>query len=128
MYKLFIDDERIPKQVTWIEMPLGPWVIVRNYLQFVEYITRNGLPMHVSFDHDLSMEHYPAFEPDGGIYAPKVIPYEKYKELTGFSCAKWLVEYCIENHKQFPSYTVHSMNPIGSENIKSYIESFKRQR
>ena len=52
-YKLFLDDVRNPRDVKWAEMPLGPWVIVRNYDDFVKYITSNGLPEFVAFDHDL---------------------------------------------------------------------------
>ena len=60
--KLFLDDERAVKDVTWIELPLGPWTVVKNYRQFVEYITNNGLPEVISFDHDLADEHYPWHE------------------------------------------------------------------
>ena len=49
----------------------------------------------------------------------------KFVEKTGMDCAKWLVEYCINNNLKFPDYEVHSMNVIGKMNIKSYIESFK---
>ena len=118
MYKLFLDDERLPKNVTWIEMPLGPWIISRNHDDFVKYIMKNGLPSFVSFDHDLGREHYV-------VGAPK---YNEYKEKTGYDCAKWLVEYCMNNNLEFPEYQVHSMNPIGSTNIRSYIESYKKSR
>lgn len=127
-YKLFLDDERIPQKVTWTKLPLGPWVIVRNYDQFVKYITANGLPSFVSFDHDLADEHYPCFEPNGGIGNMKTISYDKYKEKTGYDCAKWMCDYCMEHDLDFPEYQVHSMNPIGAENIRGYIENFKRSR
>jgi hypothetical protein len=39
-----------------------------------------------------------------------------------------LVEYCMNNNLEFPDYQVHSMNPIGRENIRSYIESYKKSR
>lgn len=122
MYKLFLDDERLPSHVKWVEMPNGPWVVVRNYDHFVKYITQHNMPTFVSFDHDLSMEHYV----EG--YAGKDPTYETYKEKTGMDCAKWLVEYCIEYNLDFPDYQVHSMNPVGSKNIRSYIESYKKSR
>lgn len=118
MYKLFIDDERLPKSVNWVEMPLGPWIIARNHDDFVKYIMQHGLPSFVSFDHDLGLEHYVTGNPN----------YDKYKEKTGYDCAKWLVEYCMNNNLEFPDYQVHSMNPIGRENIRSYIESYKKSR
>ena len=46
-YRLFLDDERFPRQVTWVLLPTNfdpDWVIVRTYDQFVEHITKNGLP------------------------------------------------------------------------------------
>lgn len=57
-YKLFLDDERNPYKVTWVKLPLGPWVVVRNYDQFIKHITNHGIPSFVSFDHDLADEHY----------------------------------------------------------------------
>ena len=122
MYHLFLDDERVPRRVTWVTLPMGPWVVVRNYDHFVKYITQHGLPKFVTFDHDLSTEHYVQG-------ASGTTPtYETYKEKTGYDCAKWLVEYCIKHDLDFPEYQVHSMNPIGGENIRSYIESYKKSR
>ena len=117
-YKLFLDDIRLPKDVKWMQMPLGPWIIVRSHDEFVKHIVQHGLPSFVSFDHDLGLEHYI-------VGAPK---YNEYKEKTGHDCAKWLVEYCMNNNLEFPEYQVHSMNPIGSTNIRSYIESYKKSR
>ena len=124
-YKLFLDDERLPKHVTWVSLPEGPWVIVRNYNEFVDYIDGNGVPSFVSFDHDLSLEHYP-HTISGKLYLPKDISYDIYNEKTGYDCAKWLVDHCIQNKLNFSEYQVHSMNPIGKENIIKYIESYKR--
>jgi hypothetical protein len=115
MYKLFLDDVREPKQVTWVEMPLGPWIVIRNYNEFVEYITKNGLPSFVAFDHDLGQEHYIVGKPK----------YNEYKEKTGYDCVKWLIEYCMNHNKLFPDYQVHSMNPIGKMNIRAIVENFK---
>ena len=57
-YYLFLDDERYPKQVTWVNLPLVDWVIVRNYNEFVKKIEEDGMPVFISFDHDLADEHY----------------------------------------------------------------------
>jgi hypothetical protein len=121
-YKLFIDDERLPSHVKWVTLPRGPWVVVRNYDHFVKYITQHGLPSFVSFDHDLGLEHYAQG------FAGTAPTYENYKEKTGYECAKWLVEHCIQHNYDFPEYQVHSMNPIGGKNIRSYIESYKKSR
>ena len=102
MYKLFLDDERMPEDVFWINIPKGDYVIVRTAEQFKQYIQEHGLPSHVSFDHDLG------------------------DDPNGYDCAKWLVNYCIETDQKFPSYTVHSQNPIGKDNIIGYIDNYKR--
>ena len=104
------------------------WVLARSYDEFVSAITTRGLPFIISFDHDLSFEHYPFNEPNGGIHNPNTIPYDKYTEKTGFHCAKWLVEYCMDNNKPLPQCNVHSANTVGAENIRSYLESFNRSR
>ena len=43
-------------------------------------------------------------------------------------CAKWLIEYCLDNNKNLPEYYVHSANPVGAKNIKSLLDSFKNRR
>ena len=53
-YNLFLDDERFPCKVSWINLPPVQWEIVRNYSQFIQIITERGLPEHISYDHDLS--------------------------------------------------------------------------
>ena len=128
MYKLFLDDERDPYKVTWVEMPLGPWEIVRSYDEFVKIITNKGLPNFVAFDHDLADEHYrrSMYNPDK--HYSNYFTNGTFKEKTGYECAAWLVNYCIDNNTDFPHYVVHSMNPIGKENIISYIESYKRSK
>ena len=34
--------------------------------------------------------------------------------------------YCVEKNIKHPSYIVHSMNPIGKQNIESYINSYNK--
>jgi hypothetical protein len=122
-YWLFLDDERTPimaYQYTrrWQYTMKDSWVIVRNYDEFVATITERGLPTLVSFDHDLSNEHYN--------YLHGEIPYEDFIEKTGKQCANWLVDYCLDNKLKLPEYLVHSMNPAGAENIKGLLNNFKK--
>ena len=127
MSKLFLDDIRKPSDVThamhdgaWVEFPsIWSWDIVRSYTAFTEFILKNGLPSVISFDHDLSWEHYPH---DGLSLAP--IDYEKYTEKTGYDCAKWLVNYCVTNNLELPDYYVHSFNPVGRINIHNHLARF----
>lgn len=57
-YHIFLDDTRMPAKVNWIELPLVDWVVIRNYKDFVDIITKYGVPQTISFDHDLAEEHY----------------------------------------------------------------------
>ena len=92
------------------------WIVVRNYNDFINYIDGHGLPEIISFDHDLGEEHY-----------EKQLPYDQYTEKTGYHCAKWLIDYCIDNNKKLPTIIlIHSMNFAGSLNIKSLFESYHK--
>lgn len=123
-YRLFLDDVRRPEDVKWISMPPGPWTTVRNFLDFKVVVATHGLPEHVSFDHDLAEEHY-----DPGLWKKiGVKDYATLNNATGYDCAVWLTEYCRDLDLDFPSYTVHSMNPIGKARIHAAIEQFKTYR
>jgi hypothetical protein len=122
--RLFLDDIRVPYDV--FKMTINPifennedWVIVRDYYQFINYIKKYGLPEFISFDHDLSYEHYLEENQSD-------IEYETLIEKTGYDASKWLVEYCMENGIEIPNYYVHSANPEGKQNIESYLESQKK--
>lgn len=113
MYHLFLDDERMPQQVTWVVLPYmeksepnAYWHIVRSYNEFVDCIQSKGLPSFISFDHDLG---------DVGE-----------NEKSGFSCAKWLVDYCLDNNVFCPEFQVHSKNPQGASNISGLLMGFQQ--
>jgi len=100
--KLFLDDEVTP-MCRYPRDNDEDWNIVRSFTEFKEYILKNGIPKTISFDHDLGM-----FEGDGN------------------DCAKWLVEYCIDNKIFEPNFVVlvHSMNPAGVERINNTFKYF----
>jgi len=123
-YYLFLDDIRAVADVKWCNLPAQNYVIVRNYDQFVDYITKHGLPIYITFDHDLGFEHYPR----GAQTGKEVIEYDKYTEKTGYHCARWLVDYCITNDVKLPQWNVHSMNVVGRKNIISLFASFQRHQ
>ena len=104
---LWLDDVRDPLQNDWLNFsPIGKLVNViwvTNYQEFIDWIMTYGLPDAICFDHDL------------GSY-----------ETTGYDCAKWLVEYCIDNNKSIPKYAIQSANPVGRENINSLLTNFKK--
>jgi hypothetical protein len=125
-YNLFLDDIRNPADIIQY-MPICKyyvdldWVIVRNYDEFVTTIIEKGIPQAVSFDHDLADEHYGV--KDLGIS----VNYDIFVEKTGYHCAKWLIEYCIDHNKDIPLLVfIHSMNPAGFRNIESLFTTYEK--
>lgn len=129
-YKLFLDDKRNPVHcVTYMHFRIGrknpiylenEWVICRNYECFKNTIESMGLPDFVSFDHDLADEHYRNYLETGQV------DYELYTEKTGYECAKWLVNYCLDHKLPLPDCAVHSDNIVGAENILSYLKNAQK--
>ena len=109
---LFLDDCRNPSdcakymQLRNIDTTiyLKNWVIVRSYAKFVDWIEQYGLPEVISFDHDLG------------------------SDLSGMDCAKWLINYCLDNCKSLPLYAVHSANPPGAANIEGLFRAFQKNK
>ena len=105
---LWLDDIRNPHKNDWLNFsPIGrdcDVIWVKTFTQFVDWISKNGLPDAICFDHDL-----------GEIY-------------SGFDCAKWLVEYCIDNDLDVPLYNIQSANPVGKENIDMLFKNYSNFR
>lgn len=127
-YRIFLDDIRFPydayvytKDTSYFRLS---WVIVRSYDEFVKTITKNGLPSLISFDHDLADEHY--HSDDQPWSTEFSIDYFSYKEKTGYECAKWLCDYCLDNNVKLPETKVHSLNQVGGSNIRYYLSNFKK--
>lgn len=119
--KVFLDDERQPQQcIHYMHLRIGKdnpiyledWVIVRNFDQFLllieTYFEKNIKITHISFDHDLADLHY---DPATGKES------FSYHEKTGYDCAKFMKEFYEEKKLDLPILYVHSMNPVGAENI-----------
>ena len=121
---LYLDDQRTPT----VDPPTGynPWYIVRNYDEFKEWINKHGMPDYVSFDHDLAQEHmsdYFKYQAHG----IAAINYNDFKEKTGLDCAKYMIEFAINNKVSLPRLVgVHSHNPAGAVNIQSLVNSYKK--
>jgi hypothetical protein len=118
---VFLDDERSPIQViSWMKRRVGAtvrlyteddWYIVRDYNEFVDYVSKNINSIDVvSFDYDLADMHY-----DPKTWSQSFV----YKEKTGHDCAKWMKEHYESLFKPLPKILIHSMNPVGSENIRN---------
>ena len=131
---LFLDDVRDPKHCAAYMRRREPtildiyahakWDVVRDYAQFVDYIKTNGLPDLISFDHDLSDDHY-----HEAMYK-SVDEYEKAisgsSAQTGNDCAVFLVNYCMERNQKMPYCAIHSMNPVGCERIAWTLDQFAK--
>jgi hypothetical protein len=108
-YMLFVDDERDPINVTWgsfndqLLYRNGEWIIARNWLDVLEIVVSLGFPSMISFDHDLGEN-----------------------EPTGYEIAKKLCNMIMDGiplPENF-EYRVHSKNPVGAQNIHSYMTNF----
>lgn len=93
-YNLFLDDERIPKTKR-------DFVVVRSYEEAVSHVTKNGIPAYITFDHDLGEN-----------------------SLTGYDFTKWICDYIMSVNGEMFEWNVHSANPVGAENINSYLHNF----
>lgn len=98
-YRMFLDDERFPADKD------ADMIIVRNLDEVKKIVEEKGFPVYISFDHDLGSSE------------------------NGLEVARWLVIYLMNRNEDLPpgfSYTVHSMNPVGREDIIGYMDSFIR--
>ncbi len=134
MKNIFLDDIRNPifRNLTYLPKSLinfyekNEWIIVRNYDEFVNYITQNGLPDLISFDVDLQDIHYDIGRKNN-FNKFDIADYEKEGvEKTGVHCAQYVIDYCLDNNVFLPEYLIHSQNPAGSLEIKSKMERFKK--
>lgn len=117
MYYLFLDDERVPSDVTWKKLPPQEWVIVRNYFDFVKKIESDGLPECMSLDRDLADEH---------LLEENELKTD-YKEKTGEDCLLWVLNYCVNNQCKFPEIIIHTMNPIGRTRMILLVKDFLKE-
>jgi hypothetical protein len=131
-YNLFLDDIRDPKDCCSY-MGDGyfyfstEFVIVRSYDEFCKTVKEKfeagEWPAKISFDHDLADEHYHPTMTDPVKYDEIAADF---KEKTGMDCAKWLIDFCMDNGLKLPEYVVHSMNPSGARNIHSILYNFTK--
>lgn len=130
-YYLFLDDVRIPGNA-WVysagktlseasAIRNSAWTIVRTHADFVNTVKQNGLPVAVSFDHDLCYEHMRHYHSCTAVCG--VIEYANLKTPTGKASAQFLVDYCKENGVSLPTWYIHSANEIGRQEIRKVLES-----
>jgi len=125
---LWLDDIRSPHMSVWRDQYIPEFeegdveiIWVKNYNEFVAWIRQNGLPTVVFFDHDLSdIREIPN--------STLVIANDWTEEMTGYDCAKWLVNYCMDNDLDLPMWDIQSANPVGRDNINGILNNYKKFR
>ena len=123
---LWLDDIRDPNKNDWLrfsplEEPFNT-VWAKSYVEFIAWIVENGLPDAICFDHDLADNFELREDSDINDW----FNLEEGKEYTGYDCAKWLVNYCMDEDKALPLWEIQSANPVGAENINSYLLNYKK--
>lgn len=116
-HKIYLDDVRTPTDKSW--------KVVRNYNQFVNSIMYLGLENieEISLDHDLGPEamdeYFNNVKPNFHLDYEHIV-----NEKTGYDCAKYVINMCIDKDIIPPIIYVHSANPIGSANIMGYVNNY----
>ena len=110
MKGLFLDDERVPQDVTWVVYPKNiEWTVVRSYDEFVHEFHRGQFQV-ISFDHDIQDYN------EIGV------------ELTGYTVLKAMLDTFLTTPPglyTFPEQVFfHSQNPIGKTNMERYWNNF----
>jgi hypothetical protein len=128
---LWLDDIRNPFIEDWL-MQYAPQftygereiIWIKSYKEFVEWIKENGLPYMIAFDHDLGEDV--AKEKVARGMSKRQARIQKRETMSGFDCAKWLVEYCINNKVELPQWTIQSANPVGRDNINGLLNNYRK--
>lgn len=100
---LFLDDERVVADVTWLTYPENiEWIVVRNSVEFFDaWYAQKGNLSFVSFDHDIQ-------------------EFVEGEEITGYSILKELVDVYLWSNFEIPQCFFHTQNPIGKKNMEVY--------
>ena len=86
---LFLDDVRVPADVTTIHLPDIEWVVVRTQDEFKSHILREGMPAVLSLDYNLA------------------------DNKTSYHSVIWLKQLCSHYNIDIPPIFIHSSNPLG---------------
>jgi hypothetical protein len=133
--KLFLDDYRTPNNcISYMHTRIGhlnpiyneDWLVVKNYPEFIQAIDKHkGNISHISFDHDLADGHYHKNMVEGNLnYDSEDFNCDDYNK-TGYHAAKYFKNLYDKEKLEYPILFVHSMNPVGTENI---INLFKNEK
>lgn len=128
--RLFLDDVRVPEncllymhtRINNISLyRASNWVIVRNFEDFTEAVKYNYPAIElISLDHDLG-EDVAIENRELGLSKRAARKSKKFVK-SGYDCAVWLKQFYKEKNVTLPPIIVHSMNPVGTENIKNVFK------
>lgn len=100
---IFIDDMRDIRN--YVDCANNNAYQAKSYDDFInklEYVFEGyGKVDEIWFDHDLGED-----------------------SKSGYDCAKYLVNFCIEHEMKLPEWHIQSSNPAGRQNIDSYLKSY----
>jgi len=114
-YILFLDDERTIEMVDRSKWPDMNILIARSSRQAQEIVRLYDMPKFMSLDHDLGFQD--GFDDTTMVFLKwLIIDYPKRASMA------WRPRVPAT----IPEYVAHSANPIGTQNIISYIESYRR--
>jgi hypothetical protein len=103
---LFLDDERVPHEVTWITLYEGSYDIVRTQEEFQAWILTHGIPNVISFDNDLGANMG-----------------------EGIHCVNWLIDQVLDTRVAWNpdfQYTIHSKNVVAADLMRSKLDQFSK--
>ena len=97
---LYVDDIRNPKA--------PGYTVVRSYEEAILFIEFNGIPPHISFDHDLG----------------------EASTKTGYDLAKWIIAFDMDYNqiREDFIFNVHSANPVGAKNIVNCLDHYLKYK
>lgn len=101
--KLWIDDQCFDADLQERHAPPG-YVALDSVRSAQDWVLQNGMPSHLDLDHDLG-------EVDGS-------------SSTVMDFLKWLFEQFPDEAP--PTFEIHSKNPIGRQNIVSFLNSWRK--
>lgn len=112
---VWIDDLRNPRDTQWKRfitqnfrnVTFDDVVWCHSYDEFMTYMNAHGIPRYVSFDHDLADTQLT-------------------QERTGYTCAKSIIDACLDANVDVPQYAIQSSNPVGARNIASLMDNYHK--
>lgn len=106
---IFLDDERSPSEVTWLNYPNIDWAIVRSVDEFKKLLNT----MFFSFD-KFKLDAV-SFDNDLGLNQPE-----------GKAAARFLCGMCAEFDIALPICFIHTQNPESADYILSLLNSYNK--